>query len=238
MSAMLAARVPLTPATTMLKLSNVPSAICRAIPVFGAPGLTYSKCAKPGWYLRSPNSDSPCRQFFVVPGEAVEGGGWSWAAAGPIQAGTGSRRAASAKAAVVSSERRFTGRSYQKTNATRCLWGFRRRRQSADGSASRNAVHIRVQCTRMPYTDGGCQALSMALSAPERPAAHCFVRPAGCWSAAIPCHPPALPARWWACFQLTAPAHWCRRADWLPLDHFEALLPRAWQRQRLVGVGI
>src|SRR6516165_11404537 len=58
-----AASEPLTPATTVLKLSKAPSAICRAVPPFGASALTYSKCLNPAGYFKSPNSDTPCRQF-------------------------------------------------------------------------------------------------------------------------------------------------------------------------------
>src|SRR6516164_7888716 len=58
-----AANEPLTPATTVLKLSKVPSAISRAVPPFGASALTYSKCLNPAEYFRSPNDDTPCRQF-------------------------------------------------------------------------------------------------------------------------------------------------------------------------------
>src|ERR1700751_3632494 len=58
-----AASEPLTPATTVLRLSNVPSAISRAVPPFGASTLTYSKCLNPAEYFGSPNDDTPCRQF-------------------------------------------------------------------------------------------------------------------------------------------------------------------------------
>src|SRR6516165_10859639 len=61
-----AASEPLTPATTVLKLSKVPSAICRAVPPFGASALTYSKCLNPAEYFRSPNDDTPCRQFLSL----------------------------------------------------------------------------------------------------------------------------------------------------------------------------
>src|SRR5215472_11243721 len=57
-----AASEPLTPATTPLKLSKVPSAASRAAPPFGASALTYSKCLNPTGYFRSPNDDTPCRQ--------------------------------------------------------------------------------------------------------------------------------------------------------------------------------
>src|SRR6516164_7540998 len=58
-----AASEPLTPATTLLKLSKVPDAASRAVPPFGASALTYSKCLNPAGYFRSPNDDTPCRQF-------------------------------------------------------------------------------------------------------------------------------------------------------------------------------
>src|SRR3569623_112196 len=51
---------PFTPATTILKLSKVPTAVCRTTPPFGAVGLTYSKCGKSAGYFTSPNSDRPC----------------------------------------------------------------------------------------------------------------------------------------------------------------------------------
>src|SRR5262249_7832059 len=53
---------PFNPATTSLKLSNVPNAIRRTLPPLGAFGLTLSKCLKPAGYLSSPNSDNPCFQ--------------------------------------------------------------------------------------------------------------------------------------------------------------------------------
>src|SRR5215469_13853823 len=58
-----AASEPLTPAITALKLSKVPSAISRAVPPLGASAFTYSKCLNPAGYFRSPNNDTPCRQF-------------------------------------------------------------------------------------------------------------------------------------------------------------------------------
>src|SRR6516225_1896579 len=60
---MLLASEPLTPATTPLKLSKVPDAASRTVPPFGASALTYSKCLNPAGYFRSPNDDTPCRQF-------------------------------------------------------------------------------------------------------------------------------------------------------------------------------
>src|SRR5262249_28390035 len=59
---MLVGSVPLTPATTPLKLSKVPDTASRAVPLFGAFALTYSKCPNPAEYFRSPNDDTPCRQ--------------------------------------------------------------------------------------------------------------------------------------------------------------------------------
>src|SRR5215472_8517138 len=61
-----AASEPLTPATTVLKLSKVPSAISRAVPPFGASAFTYSKCLNPAEYFRSPNDDTPCRHFLSL----------------------------------------------------------------------------------------------------------------------------------------------------------------------------
>src|SRR5215469_571549 len=74
-----AASEPLTPATTALKLSKVPNAVSRAVPPFGASALTYSKCLNPAGYFRSPNNDTPCRQFLslaraaLIQGDHVSG---------------------------------------------------------------------------------------------------------------------------------------------------------------------
>src|SRR6516165_9188514 len=76
-----AAREPLTPATTELKLSKVPDSASPAAPPFGAPALTYSKCPNPAGYFRSPNSDTPCCQFLSsAHAEPIERGHLSSAA--------------------------------------------------------------------------------------------------------------------------------------------------------------
>src|SRR6516164_5296370 len=90
-----AASEPLTPATTVLKLSKVPSAISRAAPPFGAAALTYSKCLKPAEYFKSPNDDTPCRQFL------------SSANAVPIELGHVSGSAATPSRVEPSSDLRF-----------------------------------------------------------------------------------------------------------------------------------
>src|SRR5215471_3245459 len=59
---MLAGSVPLTPATTPLKLSKVPDVASRAAPPFGASALTYSKWLNPTEYFRLPKDDTPCCQ--------------------------------------------------------------------------------------------------------------------------------------------------------------------------------
>src|SRR6516165_1469521 len=90
-----AASEPLTSATTLLKLSKVPNAICRAGPPFGASALTYSKCLNPAKYFRSPNDDTPCRQFL------------SSANAAPIERGHVTGTAATASRVEPSSDLRF-----------------------------------------------------------------------------------------------------------------------------------
>src|ERR1044071_4859787 len=54
--------VPFAPPTTRLKLSKLPSAICDAVPPFGAFGFTYSKCLNPAEYFRFESFERPCRQ--------------------------------------------------------------------------------------------------------------------------------------------------------------------------------
>src|SRR4029077_4550048 len=81
--------------TTWLKLSKVPNAICRAVPPFGASALTYSKCLNPAEYFKSPNDDTPCRQFL------------SSANAAPIERNHVSGRAATASRVEPSSNLRF-----------------------------------------------------------------------------------------------------------------------------------
>src|SRR5260370_27697122 len=104
-----AASEPLTPAITVLKLSKVPYAICRAAPPFGASALTYSKCLNPTEYFRSPNDDTPCRQFL------------SLARAALIQNDHVSGRAATASRIEQNSDLRFIRSSSFKPRAPRPL---------------------------------------------------------------------------------------------------------------------
>src|SRR6516165_3276281 len=90
-----AASEPLTPAITLLKLSKVPDAASRAVPPFGASALTYSKWLNPAAYFRSPNDDTPCRQFL------------SSANAAPIERGHLTGSAVTASRVEPSSDLRF-----------------------------------------------------------------------------------------------------------------------------------
>src|SRR6516162_4303125 len=104
-----AASEPLTPATTALKLSKVPNAFSRAVPPFGASALTYSKCLNPAEYFRSPNDDTPCRQFL------------SSANAAPMERDHVSGRGATASRIDPSSHLRFIRSSSFKPRAPRPL---------------------------------------------------------------------------------------------------------------------
>jgi hypothetical protein len=74
---------------------------------FGASALTYSKCLKPTEYFRSPNDDTPCRQFL------------SLARAALIQSDHVSGRAATASRIEPSSDLRFIRSSSFKPRAPR-----------------------------------------------------------------------------------------------------------------------
>src|SRR4029453_5924830 len=89
--------VPLTPVTTVLKLSKVPSAIWDAEPPLGAFGLPESNFLKPSGSFSAPHFVSPCRQTGAAPCPLAE----------VIQSGKEACPPASTTRADLSNERRF-----------------------------------------------------------------------------------------------------------------------------------